>query len=177
MADGWTRVNRTVGVASTLAASAIVLALPGCDEKASGDVVSVKLGGKVFHLELAAEDAKRMKGLGGRTQIAPDGGMLFVFADHFVTVQNFVMRDCPIGIDIIFLDRSGRIVAMHKMKAEVPRKPDESEIEYETRLVRYSSRFSAQFVIELAADTLDSLNLKEGEKVDLDVAWLRARAK
>ena len=48
----------------------------GCDERdtvATG-VASVKISGKAYFLEIAADDAKRMLGLGGRTQIADDGG-------------------------------------------------------------------------------------------------------
>lgn len=67
------------------------------------------------------------------------------------------MRDCPIDIDIIFLDPSGRITAMHHMPAEPPRDPETepetgvpSTDKYEQRLKRYPSRYPAQFVIELA---------------------------
>lgn len=143
---------------------------------------TVTIAGKDFKLEAALNDQTRFKGLSGRTEIAADGGMLFVFP--FTRKLEFVMRDCPIPIDIIFLDGSGRITAFHKMATEEPRQADEPPNEkdpkldrYESRLRRYSSKYSAQFVIELKADTLDTLGLHEGDQVKLDTVGLKKRAK
>ncbi|MCL4743026.1 MAG: DUF192 domain-containing protein [Phycisphaerales bacterium] len=152
------------------------LALPSCSDKAvSTNVESVQIAGRWFHLELALDEPTRMKGLGGREFIEPDGGMLFVFPT--AAKRSFVMRDCPISIDIIFLDPSGRVVAMHHMEAEEPRREGESDWQYEERLKRYSSRFDSQFVIELAGNTLESLELETGDRIPLDTAGLKARAK
>jgi uncharacterized protein len=143
----------------------------------------VKINGKTFHLELALDPQTRFKGLSDRTSIDPDGGMLFVFARP--ETLNFVMRDCPVPIDIIFLDGTGRVLATHKMKPEDPRTEEEkvptpgktTNDHYEDRLKKYSSEFDAQFVIELKGDTLDTLNIKKGDKIPLDVAKLKQRAK
>jgi hypothetical protein len=155
--------------------------LQGCDDKAAAGVESVKLGSTWFHLEVAETQEKRFHGLSDRTEIAADGGMIFLFAR--AQPLQFVMRDCPIPIDIIFVDGSGRIVALHQMKTEEPRRPDEPKTEdpsqdkYENRLVRYPSRFAAQFVIELKGGALPSLGLKEGDKLPLDADRLKAMAK
>jgi len=165
--------------------------MSGCDEDTNADVAVVKLGSRTFHLEVAATPEKRFRGLSNRTFIEPDGGMLFVFPDRQVQVHSFVMRDCPIPIDIVYLDKAGRITAMHKMTPEPPRTDAEKQLsapyegapdwtwtndQYEDRLKRYPSRFASQFVIELAGNTLDSLDLKEGQKVEIDVAGLKALA-
>lgn len=158
-----------------------LLLVQGCDEKTKPGVESVKLGGKWFHLELSETQEKRFKGLSDRTEIASDGGMLFVFPR--AQPLQFVMRDCPIPIDIIFVDGSGRIVAMHEMKAEDPRRPDEPKTDdpradkYENRLKKYPSRFAAQFVIEIKGGTLPSLGLKEGDKLALDADRLKTLCK
>ncbi len=157
-----------------------VLALSGCDDQANANVQSVKIGGKWFHLELALDDNVRVKGLGQRDHIETDGGMLFVFPAARET--SFVMRDCPIPIDVIYLDGSGRIVAMHQMQPDPPRgadegKPGEIVEKYEKRLKQYPSRFPTQLVIELKGGTLPGLNLKEGERIDLPIADLKKRAK
>jgi len=143
---------------------------------------TVTINGNEFKLDLAVDEQTRFRGLSGRTHIASDGGMLFAFP--FPRNSYFVMRDCPIPIDIIFLDATGRVTAMHKMQPESPRGPDEKELnedgingKYEARLVRYPSRYDSQFVIELAGDTLDSLKLKEGDQIKLDLAGLKKRAK
>lgn len=143
------------------------------------EFTKVELDGRTFKLELSLDEQKRFKGLSDRTEIAADGGMLFVFPQP--QRLYFVMRDCPIPIDIVFLDGSGRITALHKMAAEAPRgpgegKPGEISQTYEDRLKRYSSKYDAQYVIELKGDTLDGLKLKEGQQVKLDPG-LKKRAK
>ncbi len=91
------------------------------------ELLDIEVGGKKFKLELAITPDVRMKGLGQRNQIEAEGGMLFVFKDSDVRVQKFVMRDCPVDIDIIYLDGAGRVTAMYQMKAEKPRAADGSE--------------------------------------------------
>ncbi len=150
----------------------------------------VTIAGRTFMLELALEDQTRFRGMSGRTEIAADGGMLFVFKDP--KVQEFVMRDCPIAIDIIYLDGSGRVTAAYKMAPEPPRSAEEAvltvpfpgapqwsgtNLAYEKRLKKYSSRFASQYVIELKGNTLDELKLKEGDKIELDRAKLKKLAK
>ncbi len=177
-----------------LAMAACAATLPGCDEPAAGgtdaSTETVKIGPTTFKLDLALDDEHRFKGLSGRTDIPADGGLLFVFPDRAVAKQAFVMRDCPVPIDIIYLDRSGRIVAMYEMAAETPRTDAEKELSapagypdwaktnpaYEARLKKYPSKYAAQFVIELKGGTLKTLGLKEGQKIQLDTASLKKRA-
>lgn len=162
----------------------------------------VKIAGKTFKLEVANTAETRFKGLSGRAKIAPDGGMLFVFPQNQVDVHGFVMRDCPVPIDIIYLDPAGRITATHKMVPEAPRSEAERKLSppstspphpssgwtewprwawsneaYENRLKRYSSVSASQFVIELAGNTLDTLDLKKGQKIELDLEKLKKAAK
>lgn len=164
-----------------VAAVAVVI-LVACGRVIKDDkFADVTIDGKKFHLELALDQDKRFKGLSDRTEIPADGGMLFVFPQPLVTA--FVMRDCPIPIDIIFLDGTGRITAMHKMQVEPPASDEEKKIDpetgipkYEGRLKKYPSKFATQFVIELKGSTLDTLKLKEGQKLDVDTD-LKKRAK
>lgn len=132
--------------------------------------VPVELGGRRFVLELALTPEQRHQGLSDRPAIAPDGGMLFVFPDDRVAVQQFVMRRCLVPIDIAFLDREGRVLAMHAMAVQPPETA-------EADLVRYSSRYPAQFAIELAGGTLADLELSPGDRVELPLAALKARAR
>jgi uncharacterized protein len=165
--------------ASLVGAAAMIT---GCEEpKISSDTATVKIAGKTFHLEIAADNAKRMLGMGGRKDVDDDGGMIFVFqqADE----QGFVMRDCIIPIDIMYLDGSGRILTMHEMVPEAPRgadeaadKPDQDE-KYNNRLKRYPSKFKSQFVIELRGGRMKELGVKENEKVILDAEGLKKLAK
>ncbi len=161
---------------------AAAVAGTGCEEKdtVANGVAGVKISGKTYFLEIAADNAKRMLGLGGRTQIADDGGMIFVFPAGQVAVQGFVMRDCPIDIDIIYTDGVGRVLAMHEMKKEVARGEgdfkNETDMQYNDRLKRYSSRYPATFAIELKAGSIKALGVKEGDLIAFDYAALKKLA-
>ncbi len=166
-------------VAGRLKLGANELALPllvwcvvlgACAERATlRDPLPVEIGGRTFALELALTPAQRYQGLSDREHIPADGGMLFVFPDDAVRVQAFVMRRCPVPIDIIYLDPGQRVVAMHAMAVEPAGTP-------EGRLTPYSSRYPAQFVIELAGGTLEELGLSEGERIALPAERLKAAA-
>lgn len=159
-----------------LALGALVLLQSGCRQPAPPPGFErVRLGDRTYMLEIVADNESRTKGLGDRKHLDEDKGMLFVFPDS--TKRHFVMRDCFIDIDIIYLDADARIVAMHQMVVEPPRGEDESDFVYNNRLTRYSSRFDSQLVIELAGGQLDHLSLEEGQQVKLDVERLRSLAK
>ncbi|MEM1446729.1 MAG: DUF192 domain-containing protein [Planctomycetota bacterium] len=131
------------------------------------ETLTVTIGEQTFDLELALDDDSRFQGLSDRVFIAPDGGMLF----GFTRARNleFVMRRCLVPIDIIFLDPAGRVTATHAMAVEPYDRP-------ERQLRRYGSRYPAQFAIELAGGTLESLDLKPGDRVELPLDDLKARA-
>ncbi|MBS0190433.1 MAG: DUF192 domain-containing protein [Phycisphaerales bacterium] len=154
----------TIGVA-VLLASAL-----GCEEnhRTTATTTNVTIGGKVYTLDLALDQNARVKGLSGRESIPEAGGMVFVFPDSEVSRHEFVMRDCPNPIDIIFLDRSRRVTATHTMLPEPPRKEGEDIAAYENRLKRYSSRFDAQYAIELKGGSLAKTPVKAGELVNVD---------
>ncbi len=158
-----------------LASALFVLsALGGCSKQAVvvDGKMPVEIGGRTFMLEVVADNDSRTIGLGGRTALDPEEGMLFSFPDS--RLRNFVMRDCLIDIDIIFLDSAGRIVAMHHMPVEEPKREDESLLQYEMRLAKYSSRYNAQYVIELLGGTLEQLKLSDGDRIDLETDLLQS---
>ena len=143
--------------------------------KADGGPEVVKIKGKTFTLDLAADNPTRMLGLGGREVIPEDGGMLFVFPES--RGLRFVMRDCPVAIDVAFLDPEGVVTAVHHMPPEEPQGPEETDMLYENRLAKYSSRFAAQFAIELKGGKMEELGIKAGDKIDLDLARLKRLAR
>ncbi|MEQ8317217.1 MAG: DUF192 domain-containing protein [Phycisphaerales bacterium] len=144
------------------------------NEAVSNDVETIEINGQAFFLEIAATDATRLKGLGGREQIEPDGGMIFVFPRP--RRLEFVMRDCLVPIDIAFLDQFGTVVATHEMPVE-PQLEGESRQAYESRLTRYPSNAAAQFALEFRAGKLRELGLERGDTVDLDFARLQKVAR
>jgi uncharacterized membrane protein (UPF0127 family) len=165
-----------LGAACASLALAGALALgSGCQEKPREARERVVMGGETFWLEPALDDATRVRGLGGRESIPADEGMLFVFTRPMQL--SFVMRDCLTDIDIAFLDPVGRVVAVHEMKAEAPKRPEESAQDYEMRLKQYPSRYASQIVVEVAPGTLARLQVKPGDLVELDAEGLKKRAK
>jgi uncharacterized membrane protein (UPF0127 family) len=155
------RVGETVAAAAPPAAPAETIFLP--------------IGGETFALELALDPATRQRGLGGRSQIPPSGGMLFVFRSP--RPLSMVMRDCPEPIDVAFLDSERRVVALHTMSPEPPRRPGETPLQYEQRLPEYPSRALAQFAVEVAGGRLAKLGVGVGSRLVFDSAGLAARAR
>ncbi len=135
----------------------------------------VVIAGETFRLELAVTEKSRARGLGGRTTIDADGGMLFVF--RHARQRTFWMKDCRFDIDVMFLDDRGRITAVHRMKKQPPRADDESVAAYEDRLKHYPSRGPARFVIELKTGSIDRLKVKPGQTIKLDLSRLKKKAR
>lgn len=142
----------------------------GCAPR-DDDTATVTIKGETFELEIAADNASRQLGLGGRESIPEHGGMLFIF-DQPMLLQ-FHMKDCLTDIDIIFLDGGGRITALHEMAAEPPRRENETEAEYVSRLTKYGSGRPAMFAIELRAGWLDQLDLQVQDKIEMNLARLK----
>ena len=136
---------------------------------------TVEIAGERYTLEIAADDSSRTTGLMGREEISPEGGMLFIF--RTAQVRQFWMGYCLINIDLIFLDPQGRVTATHRMKVEAPRRSDESEADYQGRLGGYGSIYPAQFAIELREGTLDRLDIQVDDRIELDLARLKALAR
>lgn len=152
----------------------VALLLVACGATAP-ERVAVEVGGVVLHLELALDPESRYRGLSGRDLVPRDGGLLFVYPAP--RVIGAVMRDCAIPLDVAFLDPTGRVVALHAMGPEPPRRPDESAADYEARLPPYWSGRPAQFALETASGRLFELGLRVGDRVGLDAPALVGRAR
>lgn len=67
----------------------------------------------VVQAEVADTDAARARGLMGRTALADDEGMLFVWSE--VAERSFWMKDTLIALDLIAI-RDGRVVSVQRME-------------------------------------------------------------
>ena len=81
--------------------------------------------------------------------------MLFVFAQ--AKLPTFVMRDCLIPIDLIFIGPDQRVVYTHEMKPE----PGGAEN------VRYESVRPALYALELAGGQIQQAGIRAGDRVEL----------
>lgn len=159
------------GAAGTRAAPAGVATVregAGADR----DTTAVTIAGKTFALEIAADAAAQDKGLGGRDQIDEDGGMIFVFREP--RWHEFVMRDCRVPIDILYLDSAGRVVSLYAMEPEPARTAEEraddpmGDFAYTARLRAYPSGEPARFVVEVRGGTIRKLGVEEGDVIGVD---------
>ncbi|MEO0588205.1 MAG: DUF192 domain-containing protein [Planctomycetota bacterium] len=157
------------GDAPTAPAGSPPPAAPAADAPLDPDAipatVPITLKGQTFDLELALTRDQQYQGLSDRDFIAPDGGMIFVFGS--AARRYFVMRRCLVPIDIAFISPTGTVTAVHAMQIEPY---DRAEV----LLKRYSSRYPAQFVIELAGGTIETIGLEAGERVELPFDTLKA---
>ena len=109
-------------------------------------------GGKrhTFNVEIADTDERRALGLMYRTSLAADAGMLFDFKqDEDVAMW---MRNTPIPLDMVFIDRTGKIVniaerAVPFSEATIP------------------SAGPVRAVLEVNGGTASRLGLKPGDRV------------
>ncbi|MCA9272375.1 MAG: DUF192 domain-containing protein [Phycisphaerales bacterium] len=180
------RVPLIMILVSAVVAAAAMLTLQSCSDAggsggASSGLVRIDIPNaedkpQSFFLEPALDNETRFKGLSDRTTIDDDGGMIFVFNNS--SVRKFVMRDCPIPIDIVYVDNGGRVIELHAMVPEEPQKEGESDRDYEERLKRYSSRYACDVVIELQGGMIEKLGLEKGEVVKIHgMKDLKARTK
>lgn len=140
----------------------------GAPPAAGVETIDAVIGGERFRLELALDKPSRRQGLSDRDPLDADAGMLFVFPAPEKTA--FVMRRCRFPIDLVQIGPGGRVDRVHRMAVEPYDRPERD-------LRRYSSDGRIQFAIEFADGTLDRLDLKPGQKIDLPFKALKRRAR
>ena len=150
------------------AAAALLLALAACSPKAgdggetvagSTALVPVTIAGAnsthVFRVELAATDAAQQQGLMYRTDLKPDGGMLFrpyPAAGGPPQVANFWMKNTPTPLDIVFIRADGTIARIA-----------ENTVPFSETLVSSGEPVAA--VLEVIGGRTGALGIAEGDRV------------
>jgi hypothetical protein len=104
-----------------------------------------------FHVELARTQAEQEKGLMYREHLAPDAGMLFLFARPFV--QTFWMKNTLIPLDMIFIS-SDHTIAGVVVDAEP------------LTLTARSVNEPSQFVLEIGGGLAARLGIRAGAHVE-----------
>ena len=112
--------------------------------------------GTTIQAELAVTDEQVARGLMFRTQLAADGGMLFVFTG--VQPRSFYMFQTLIALDIIWIDAGRRIVYISR---DTPPCPSRNPSQCPT----YGEGTPAQYVLELAGGQATAHGLKVGDRL------------
>ena len=118
----------------------------------TSDFIKIKIADTDYKIELAKTSAQKIKGLSNRDKLCPNCGMLFIFG--FETELPFWMKDTLIPLDMIWFDKTGKIVDI-KTASET----NSQKI--------YQNQSPAQYVLELNANDSQKLNLKIGDIIDL----------
>ncbi|MEJ5209591.1 DUF192 domain-containing protein [Denitratimonas sp. CY0512] len=122
----------------------------------------VELKGQRYQVELALDDASRMRGLMFRDSLPQDHGMLFVFEQQ--EPQAFWMRNTRIPLDILYFDDGLRLVSATHGAPPCTTATCPS----------YPSTRPARFVLELNAGHARRLGVVAGDELVL-APRLRAR--
>lgn len=118
----------------------------------SSNTINVKISNTDYKIELAKTIAQRTKGLSGREILCKNCGMIFIFS--YETELPFWMKDTLIPLDMIWLNKDGKIVDI-----QTAAETNSTKI--------YQNQTKAQYVLELNANDSQKLNLKIGDIIDL----------
>jgi uncharacterized protein len=101
---------------------ALALQLAGCGRpgvevapapKTVDDWFAIAVGGRTVPMQLAVFPAEMERGLMGRRDLAPDQGMIFVYAEPMR--MSFWMRNTPLPLDIGFFSPEGELKEVYPM--------------------------------------------------------------
>lgn len=117
------------------------------------------LNNNKINVEIAATDAAKIKGLGGRPCIPADQGMLFDFGrDGRYAIW---MKDMKFPIDVIWITNSHRIAAM-----EVDFRPQTYNYQQPDKSEKRANQIPARYVLEIKANRSNEMKLQLGQTVN-----------
>lgn len=103
-----------------------------------------------FVVEIADTPSKRSMGLQYRRELAPNHGMIFLFPVQ--AIQSFWMKNTPISLDMIFINRELKVVGI--VEQTVPFSLDSRSVDA-----------ASQFVLEINGGLAQSHGIKTGDNV------------
>jgi uncharacterized membrane protein (UPF0127 family) len=108
-------------------------------------------------VEVADSPGERRKGLMYRNELPIDEGMLFVYPEE--GDRSFWMKNTYIPLDIIFVDRNGKIINIEEAHPQ----PNASDRE----LKDYRSDEPAKYVVETNSSFTERKDVEEGDRVEI----------
>lgn len=113
-------------------------------------VIETAAGSHAFAVEIARTPAERSQGLMFRERLAPDAGMLFLYAED--QPVSMWMKNTLIPLDMLFIARDGRIVKIAERTVPLSQ-------------VVIVSDGDVAAVLELNGGTAARLGLRPGDRV------------
>lgn len=117
----------------------------------------VRIGNNFLNVEVADTDAERAQGLSGRTTLAENAGMLFVF--NTPGFYNFWMPNMYFPIDIIWVSENRRIIGI--VENAPPLDPRGT-------IVQYAPPAPIAYALETPAGFSAQHNIAAGQQVDFE---------
>ena len=108
---------------------------------------------KVITIQIADNNAQRAEGLMWRRYMPEDDGMLFIFDDQ--EILNFWMKNTYIPLDMVFADKSGKIVSIF---------PEATPLNEST----ISSEKPAQYVVEVNGGFCSRFGINVGDSIEFE---------
>ncbi len=112
---------------------------------------------KALIVDLASTAKEHEYGMMNRTKLAPDEGMLFVFANP--EVREFWMKNTLVDLDIAYIDQNKKIIDIQTMKAVTS--------VLQTQLATYPSKGPAQFALEVKAGWFKKNKISVGAELKI----------
>jgi uncharacterized protein len=128
--------------------------------------VTLRIGKATLQTEVAVTREETSRGLGFRSRLDDNAGMLFVLP---VGRATFWMKDCLIPLSVAFLDKDGVILEIHDMTQPDPVKAvDDASLP-----LTHSDSDQVAFAIETNLHWFALNGIKPGDKVEPPVQTLR----
>lgn len=110
-------------------------------------------GDVTFFVELATTEEQWKKGLMGRTSLAPDAGMLFVFPTDLPVV--FWMKNTTIPLDLVYINSNGSVSQIWENAQ--PCKAEPCDL--------YPANPPAQYILEVNAHVAAERGIAIGDRI------------
>lgn len=123
-----------------------------------GTQTYVMIADTKMRVELATDQAKRARGLGGRDSLASDSGMLFIFPQ--ASSYSFWMKGMRFPIDIIWINGTKVVDIIKGASPPAPGTPDQE-------IPIYLSNQPFDKVLEINSGFVDSHRLKVGDQMQI----------
>jgi uncharacterized membrane protein (UPF0127 family) len=128
----------------------MVFGVSGCQAQPKVTIATQDGRQVSFVVEVADTPSKRSMGLQYRRELAPDHGMIFLFPVQ--AIQSFWMKNTPLPLDMIFINRDLKIVGI--VEQTVPFSLDSRSVDA-----------PSQFVLEINAGLAKRHGIKAGDGV------------